>query len=189
MIRRLALLLAGAALTAMTVPIAANATLATYPPGTAAPFGTSITATGKDITLNSNLLGAITCQSLNWNGEVAGNSGGFVRLASPFPQVPTQSGCSAGTKSVSVTSIWIHELSSSFSGTGTLEFDEEVDIGSLKCSFHGVFVPFTFTSGTNVGKFSSAGPISGSPAVCGSAKLTGEFAFEGFATLTRVTLD
>jgi len=40
-------------------------------------------------------------------------------------------------------------------------------------------VPFTYTSGTNVIKFSSASFVNATPASCGMSKLSGEFSLEG----------
>jgi hypothetical protein len=188
MLKNIRLLLALTTAMALALPAVASATVATYPAGTYAPVGTAVTATGKDITLNSSLLGAITCELLNWNGEVFFNSGGTVQI-NGMTSYPIQSGCRNGLKSVTVTNIWITGLSANSPFSGTLNFEETVDIASLTCHFSGAFVPFTYTSGTNVIKFSSASTVTAFPSACGTSKLSGEFSLEGQFSSTFLIFD
>jgi hypothetical protein len=189
MAKKLSLMFLAFAVVAVAIPAIAGATTATLPKGTVAPVGTTITGTGSDVILQSNLLGTITCSTLNLNADITKNSGGTVE-ASGDNVNPTQSGCVNGSKAVTVTEVEITRVFSNTSGSGSASFVARLDIGSeLKCTFTGTNVAFTFTSGTNVIKFSSAAGVSGSPAACGTLKLTGEFALEQGGTSTPLILD
>jgi hypothetical protein len=188
MFKKLTLLLAAVAVLAFAVPSLASASKATLPAGTLAPVGTQFTTTGSDIIFTSSLLGNITCSTLNLNGSLTKNNGTTVE-ASGTTSAPTQSGCKNGEKTVTITSVEVTNLTTTTSGSGTWSYKMAVDIGSLSCTYTGTKVPFTFTSGTNVMNFSSASGITGSPAGCGTTKLTGAFALEKAGTSTSLILD
>ena len=82
-------------------------------------------------------------------------------------------------------------LASSSSGSGTVSFVAVEDVGSAVCTFTGTMVPFKYTIGSNVIKFSAATGVTGSPAgTCGgTATFSGQFALEATLTSKAVTLD
>lgn len=189
MAKKFSLLLAAVAVLAFAIPSMASATKATLPAGTLAPVGTSIVGTGTDVTLKSSLLGTITCSTLNLNGSITKNNGTVVE-GSGATSAPTQSGCKNGTKSVNVTSVVLTKLFSEKESKGTASFEATVDVGSeLVCKFTGTNVAGTFTSGTNVLKFSGATGVTASPASCGTSTLTAEFALEKSGTSESLILD
>jgi hypothetical protein len=188
MVKRLIYLIGALAVLGSAVPAMADATKATLPAGIIAPVGTPITLTGSDFALQSNLIGVITCARLDLKGEITKNDGTTVK-ASGQNTNPTQAGCVNGTKSWPITSFEISELASSSTGSVTWSFKYTQDWSSGPCTFVGTKVPGTFTSGTNVIKFSSAGPITSSPSACGTGKITGEFAIEQTGTTTPLILD
>jgi hypothetical protein len=160
---------------------AASASSATSPAGTLTPVGTRFTTTGSDLIMQSSLLGTITCSILNLNGEITKNSGGVVE-GSGANSSPTQSGCKNGEKAVTITSFEISKFFTSTAGSGTWTFKMVTDISSLSCTYTGTSVPFTYTTGTNVMNFSSASGVTGSPASCGTTKISGTFALEAGST-------
>jgi hypothetical protein len=189
MVKRLSICLAIFGLLASIGPTLASATKATLPAGTLMPVGTVFMGTGSDVTFQSNLLGAITCSTLNLNFGLTKNDGTTVEAEGAATLTPTQSGCKNGTKAVIVTQFTPVNITSTTSGSLTFSFSATVDIASLSCSMTGTKVPGTFTPGTNVIKFSSAGSVSATPAACGTSKLSGEFTLEKTLTSTAVNLD
>jgi hypothetical protein len=188
MAKKFSLLLAAVAVLAFAIPSMASASKATDPVNTLVPVGSEVTGTGTDIILQSNLLGTITCATLNLNGKITKNDGTTVE-ASGANVSPTQAGCKNGTKTVTVTSVELTKLFSEVSNTGYVNFVAKVDVAELACTFTGLEVPFTYTTGTNVLKFASGAGVTSSPASCGTAKLTGEFALETKGTTTQIVLD
>jgi hypothetical protein len=180
--KKFSLMLAAVAILAFAIPSMANATVATIE-GSPAPKNTSITGTGSDIILQSNLLGTITCSTLNLKGEITLNDGTTVEGKGKNVE-PTQAGCKNGEKAVTVTSVELENLKSTTTGSATVSFVAKVDIASLECTFTGTNVPGTFTSGSNVLSFSEATAtgIKGAPAACGTSKLKGNFALESGST-------
>jgi hypothetical protein len=191
MVKRLTLLMAAVAALACAIPALANASSVTSSPGTLTPVGTPIALTGTDITTQSPTLGNITCQTLTPIIELTKNAGGIFE-GFGGNATPAQSGCINGTKTVKVTTFRITNLVSTSSGTGSMSYISEQDIaGVLTCTFTGTSVPFSYTVGANVIKFSAAAGIVGSPsATCGStAKLTGEFRLDLSLSGKAVILD
>lgn len=181
MAKKFSLMLAAIAVIAFAIPAFASASEATLPEGTRAPVGTAITGTGNDIILQSNLLGTITCEKLNLNGKITKNDGTTIE-GSGENSSPTQAGCKNGTKEVKVTSVNLESLKSSVSGSGTVSFSSVVDVGTLTCTFTGTNVAGSYTPGTDTLSFSSATGVVGSPAACGTAKLSGSFTLESGTT-------
>lgn len=180
MAKKLSLVLAAVAVLAFAIPAVASASKATLN-GALAPVGTQITGTGSDVTLNSELLGAITCETLNLNGEITKNDGTNVE-GSGTNVSPTQAGCKNGKKAVTVTKVVVTKLASSVSGHGVLSFTSKVDVGTLECEFSATEIEGTYVSGTNVLKAEGAGPVIATPSSCGNATLTGSFALESEST-------
>jgi hypothetical protein len=181
--RRFLIALTAVAVLACTASSVAGASTATVPAGAVAPVGTRFTTTGSDFIMQSNLLGTITCSTLNLNGEITKNSGGLVE-GSGVNTSPEQSGCKTGEKAVTITSFEISKFLTSTSGKGTWSFAMKTDIASLGCIYTGTNVPFTYTSGTNVMQFAAATAtgIVGSPASCGTTKFQGSFVLESGST-------
>lgn len=188
MAKKFSLMMAAAAVIALTIPAFASAVEVTLPAGTRAPVGTSITGTGNDIILQSNLLGSITCENLNLNGEITKNDGTTVE-GSGANTSPTQAGCKNGTKEVKITTFNITNVKSTVAGSGTATFTSIWDTGTLSCTLTGTKVPYTYAVGSNVITFSSASGITGSPAACGTGKLSGSFALEQTGTEIKLILD
>ena len=187
--RKFPIALTAIAVLACIVSSAASASSATSSPGVLTPVGTQFTTTGTDLVMKSNLLGTITCAALNLRGEVTKNSGGVVE-GSGNNVAPAQSGCVNGSKAVNITSFQITNLLTSTSGSGSWTFKMVTDIGtSLTCTYTGTSVPFTYTSGTSTMKFAEASGTAGSPAACGTTKLSGSFALEQSSTGTALILD
>jgi hypothetical protein len=184
MTKKFSLLLAAIAVLAFAVPGMASAHAVTSKANVLAPVGTEITGTGSDVTLTSNLLGAITCEKLTLKGKITKNDGSTVEGSGGAEKPPTV-GCKNGTNPVTVTSVTVTKL---FAGTvgGVSKtyatFDATVDIEkpgeTLECTFTGTEVPFTYTSGGNSIVFTEAAGIKGAPAACGTAKLDGTFLIE-----------
>jgi hypothetical protein len=181
MAKKLSFMLAAVAVLAFAIPSMASATVATLPAGTVAPVGTKFTTTGTDFILKSNLLGTITCATLNLNGEITKNNGTEVE-ASGENSSPTQAGCKNGEKPVKITKFATLNISESVLGFVIWSFTIKIHIGELECTFTGKNINGTYTSGTNVLKFSEASGVTGSPAACGTAKLSGQFALESGST-------
>lgn len=188
MAKKFSLILAAVAVLAIAVPALASASKATLPAGTLAPIGTQITGTGTSIIFQSNLLGPISCEKLNLNGSITVNNGTTVE-GSGSNTNPTQAGCKNGTREVKITSVELTSVKSTVAGSGTASFIIHWDTGTLTCTFTGTSVPYTYALGGNVLSFSSASGITGSPASCGTMKLSGSFALEQAGTENKLILD
>jgi hypothetical protein len=177
---------------AATVVLAATASSAAYASsattsGVPTPVGTQFTTTGGDLAMKSNLLGTITCSTLTLKGEITKNSAGTVEAAGANTS-PTQTGCKNGEKAVSITRFDITKLLTTTSGSGTWSFKMVTDVGSLTCTYTGSNVPFSYTPGASSIQFSEASGVTGSPASCGSTKISTSFSLES-GTSTPLVLD
>jgi hypothetical protein len=174
-----ALLLAAVSVVALAVPAMAGAHKVTSKAGVLAPVGTVLTLTGNDITFFSSLLGTTTCQTVTLHLYLTVNDGTNV-TGSGVTKAPATSGCTNGTKPVTVTEVNIAQFKAE--GTGTsMSFVWTEDIGSpetIECTFTGTSVPFTYTAGSDSIVFTKAGPIVGSPKGCGNSTLSGTFTLE-----------
>jgi hypothetical protein len=183
--------LVGVSVLACVVPAIAGASGLTQSPGVVLPVGSSLNLTGTNITIQSSLLGNITCGSLVPVVKVTKNAGGtFEAAEEEILGAPAQSGCKNGTQTVKVTTFDISSLESSISTSGTMSFTSIQDIGSLVCKFTGRTVPFSYSAGTGSSTitFTAAGGITGSGG-CGTGKLSGSFVLERTSTGTKVLLD
>jgi hypothetical protein len=193
MTRKLSLLLAVVAVLAFAVPSMAGAAKATVEGGLA-PVTTKITGTGTDIILRSNLLGFITCATLNLNGEITKNDGTTVEGSGKNVN-PTQTGCVNGKKEVKVTEVVVTNIKATEAkaagetAKGTVSFTSKVDVGELLCEFTGTNVGFTYVSGTQVIDANESAGVVGAPTQCGTAKLTGEFSLERTTDSKALILD
>jgi hypothetical protein len=181
MIKKISLLLAAVAAVAFAVPAVAGAHSVTSPPFKLAPVGSVMTATGNDITINSNILGAITCEKLTTEVALTKNNG-VLWEAAGAAAVPPQMGCKNGGKAVVVTKLQVTRLLAEAAGT-TMNFTATVDIGvapnEVECTFTGVNVPFEYVAAEpDVIKFANAAGVAGVPVACGNAKLSGTFTLE-----------
>jgi hypothetical protein len=193
MFKRFSVLLAATAVLAAAVPAMASASSLTAPAGSLVGVPNTITATGSDVIITSNLLGAITCEVLNVKASLSKNNGS-TWIAAGVSELPGQNNCKNGANpdKVEITAMQVTELTSTTAGTGTMSFTTSLDIdkpsGSISCTYTGTKVPFTYTSGemgANKGviTFTNAAGITGAPTSCGTAKLDGKFTLEVGATV------
>jgi hypothetical protein len=179
MIKKLSLLLAAAAMLALAVPAIASAHKVTSKAGVLAPVGTVLTLTGSDVTFLSNTLGTTTCKSVTLTVKLTTNDGTNV-TGSGTTKAPATKECAIQGAPVTVTEVNITLLKAE--GTETwmnFVWTEDIDLKeAVECTYTGTKVPFTYTTGSDSIVFTKAGPIVGSPALCGNSTLTATFTLE-----------
>jgi hypothetical protein len=180
MAKRSAILLAAVVALVCAVPSMASASGKLTEGGSLVPVGATIVATGSNVTLNSSLLGALTCEKLTVKSKVTVNNGEEVQAAGT-EEAPAQAGCKAGAKELRITFILTARFQWRFPFV-KWSFRIKLDLGKgeseVQCTYTGTEVEGSYTSGSSSFSFSNATGIKSEPAACGTAKLSGTFSLE-----------
>lgn len=175
MARKAILLCTTVALFAASVPALASAAPTMTVGGSAVKVNETITATGVDIIFTSSTVGDITCGQLNLGAQVTKNddtNGVAMKSINQF----TSGSCTNKNGTVDITKLEIPFITANVSGSITISFTAEIDLGKLTCTFTGTSVPGGYKSGSDTITFSGATGIVGG--ACGTAKLDGSFTLE-----------
>jgi len=143
----------------------------------------SMTSTSP-VTLTSEFLGNLPCESTSVPLELTVNSGGTIEMEGRG--AGSAQGCTRSGSPITVSKFDVANISTTTSGTGTMSFVFSLTINTTTCNVRGTNVPFSFAPGDDTIRFYEAKGIN-SPS-CGSFKLQGEFKLataEGGAVLLR----
>jgi hypothetical protein len=160
---------------ALALPAMASASRVELSPGKLAPAGTRISIAGSNIQIKDTALGVLPCKSWSLEEVLTENSGGVVNA---IPGTAgTAAGCWNGTKPLIISDIKWNQFHTSLSGSGTVNMSFTLQLGQeVVCHFTTSAVPFAYSPGGFVVQFSGAESLHSSPAACGTAKFSGEFA-------------
>ena len=179
MARKAALLLAAIALAGFAAPTGAiGAPSVTIFPGVLSATGSRLLMTSTNAKTQTSL-GNITCSSMSMTLTLTENTGTSVKgtgLGAGESFI-----CNMG-KPATVTDITMTSLTSTVANSGNVTITFKADlVGGIECHFSSASAPFTYTSGTNIVKFTNADLV-GTPAACEPGFLSGEFAITSAGT-------
>jgi hypothetical protein len=178
--KKLSMLFAAVAVLAFAIPAMASAAESTLTEaGTPVAVGKVLVGTNiGNVNLTSSALGTISCKKLTLKATVKKNEKNNVEAGGENASPPVED-CTNGTKTVVVTKVTLNKLASTADQVVTATFVATLDIGpELECTFTGTNVEGDYKTGTDIITFKEAAGIVGSPILCGTAKLDGEFTIE-----------
>jgi hypothetical protein len=176
--KKLGVLTAAMAVLALSVPAMAGAASVTSSAGKLAPAGSVLTATGIDITFQSDKIAVATCAKLNFATKLTKNDGTTVEASSSSEKPPVAECIQKPSNPITITSVEITKLFAASTGS-SLSFKLTVDFFSGgECTLTGTQVPFTYIPGDDRITFSFAHGITGNPTNCGNFYMEGNFTLE-----------
>jgi len=176
MAKKFGLLVTAIAVIAFAVPALASASTGVTQGGSLLSPGTVLKGSSTNTTTTTTL-GTLKCATVGVSAELKKNSAAEGVEAVGNGETSTST-CTLGSTPITIKNITLSKLSSTAgeSGTGkaTLSF-EAVLSASLTCKYVGTEDTLTYTSEGSSIKFSNI-PLTATPAACGTAKLSGDFA-------------